>query len=768
LAPLQSLEVLASTLAQALNFSFYEGGDPWQQLLDYLRSKNMLLVMDNLEHLLASVQEGSGIEARLIHILNTAAQVKLLVTSRAKLGVQGEYPLPLAGLEVPPLETLATTQEPTQYSAVELFRQSARRVQLDFQLSADNWPSVAQICQLVSGMPLGIILAANWLDLLNPAEVATQIQQNLDFLTIEGADLPERQRSMRAVFNHSWRLLTERERHLFSELSVFRGGFDQQAAQAVTGASLPELRGLVNKSFLQRTATGRYEIHELLRQFGAEKMDEQISEVGKTSEISGIHDSHSAYYCAFVQAREVDLKGAQQLALAEIQVDYENIRLAWSWAAEQGQIERLAQAMDSLGFFYQWGGRFQEGEAAYRNAVANLVVTPSGNKQPVPFSNRLRVLTKLLSWQADFSYTLGQFEHAEDLLQQGLALIDNPELANQDIRLEKARILRQIGSIAENNRRENARPLLEESLAIYRSLNDKEGIARSLSVLSQAVMYEGELEEAERLAQESLAIYREIGSQPQIALGLLYLGMKFLILGRFVETHILLEESITIQSNYGARGQLVEANITLGWAKVMLGRYEEAHILLQQTLSLAKEIGYQNKVASAFTLLGWVALAETDYAEAQQFLQQKSMIYREIGQQDDGSTPAMLGCATRSLGQLSQAQQYLVEALRLASETRSFPGLLFTLSTLALLLIDQGEPERAVELYALASLHQFVANSRWFEDVAGQHVAAAAADLPVEVVAAAQERGRAQDIWATAVELLAELEKRERIPGSPG
>jgi predicted ATPase len=258
-------------VGQAIGYAFSGPTEPRQQLLNHLRRKQMLLLLDDFEHLL----EGAG---WVTEVLRAVPEVKVLVTSRAALNLPGEHRLPIEGMGFPrqPMgEDAAEPDRPTlplppaaeepgiasadwpnaaQYSAVQLFLSSARRVAPDLKLSSNDLRHVARICHLVEGMPLAILLAAAWTPLLHPAEIADEISRNLAFLESSAPGAPERQRSMRAAFDHSWRLLSEREQAVFRGLSVFRGGFTREAAGHVTGATLHELMAL---AILRRYRAGR-------------------------------------------------------------------------------------------------------------------------------------------------------------------------------------------------------------------------------------------------------------------------------------------------------------------------------------------------------------------------------------------------------------------------------------------------------------------------------------------------------------------------------
>lgn len=201
--------------------------------------------------------------------------------------------LELTGLQVPSSEHAGS---PEQYSAVQLFVQRARQVRADFCLTPDNAAAVVRVCRLVEGLPLGIELAAAWVRALDCPSIADEIERNLDFLASAQRDIPERQRSIRAVFEHSWALLEPAEKLAFRRLSVFRGGVDLEAAAQVAEASPNSLAGLVDKSFLRRGPAGRYDIHEVMRQYG-EARRRPKQPCGKASFSTVIWPSHRGQRC---------------------------------------------------------------------------------------------------------------------------------------------------------------------------------------------------------------------------------------------------------------------------------------------------------------------------------------------------------------------------------------------------------------------------------------------------------------------------------------
>jgi predicted ATPase len=785
LAPLRSAESMVPTIARAIGFAFYSGGEPKEQLLNYLRQRNLLLVLDNFEHLV----EGVGI---VVEILRAAPRVKVLATSRSGLHVQGEHRFPVSGMSY---SDSLSAEDALAYSAVRLFAEGARRAQPGFELTDGNVADVVRICRLVDGVPLALLLAATWVEMLTPAEIARElapeIEGSLDLLEADLRDAPERQRSMRAVFEHSWELLLEGQQAVLRALSVFRGGFTREAAQAVVGASLRDLMSLVDRSLLYRTPEGQYEMHALLRQCATEKLDRSPAAA------EAVRDRHCAYYVSALQRWEADLKGPrQQAAMAEMEADIDNARGAWEWAVEgvpeRMQVERLSQAMDGLGLFYSHRLRRQEGESAFRLTAERL----AGRLPP----DVVRPLcARALTWQGSFCRSPGALERARGLLRQSLDLLDAS--APADTRRERAHVLYTMGlweMVSGNHEKaqqlymqalalyrtldrcwetaetlsefartthmlgefDRAKGLSQEAVAIRRALGDQWGLVNSLTLLGMTLRTLGQFGEAERVGQEGLAIAREMGDRALILEALYPVARVLMWKGEFAESRVLAEEGLKIGNDLDARYSFNYIFLThsLGYTMAHLGRYEEARVHTQQALALAQDSD-PIAIGLALLVLGLVALAEGNPAEARQYLQEGTAVMRERREQPSvGTLLAALAGAARGLGRLAQARELLCEAFQLYREIRNGLTPLIALPVAALLVADGGEAERAVELYALASRYPHVANSRLWEDIAGQHIAALAATLPPDVVAAAQERGRARDLWATVEELLIELE----------
>ena len=353
LAPLSDPEAIVPAMAAAVGFQFYQSPDsPQQQLLNYLREREMLLVLDNFEHLLDGVDLMDA-------ILATASGITLLATSREALNIGWEWRFEVGGMRYP--QNSEGTED--DYSALRLFAERARRIQPSFSLREQR-ACAERVCQLVGGMPLGIELATAWLRALPCDALVAKIENSLDILTTERRDVPERQRSLRAVFESTWWQLSEEEREAFLKLSVFRGGFTPEAAEQVAGATLRIRLALLNKSLLQRDpATDRYDMHGLWQHYAAEKLS-AIPEAYARNQAR-----HCTYYAAFMEELASTVHaGHTHVALDEI----DNVRLAWHYAIAQQAAPQIRQFIDAVSWLYELQGWYQDAVRLFEPAADAL------------------------------------------------------------------------------------------------------------------------------------------------------------------------------------------------------------------------------------------------------------------------------------------------------------------------------------------------------------------------------------------------------------
>jgi predicted ATPase/transcriptional regulator with XRE-family HTH domain len=646
LAPLSSPAFMVSTIANVVNFAFAGPAEPKIQLLNYLRTKELLLLLDNIEHLLPPLQPEEGITL-LGELLQQAAGVKLLVTSRERLNVQGEWVFDLQGLPVPPEGEVIHLAE---YSAMTLFVEGARRVRTGFGLTEQNQQAVVHICRLVEGMPLALELAAAWVHLLSCQEIAQEIAQNLDFLAVTRRDLSERQRSLRATFDHSWKLLSAEEQRVLRQVSVFRGGFSRATATQVAGASLPLLAALVAKSLVRRTAQGRYEMHELLRQYAASHLQEDAQEEQAT------RDRHATWYLTLLQQSKTDLQSSRQLATRD-QLAYElnNLRLAWTWATTHAKFGLVRQAALAFWCLYGLLHLNHEGETAFQHAVAAIEAC---HEVDTSISREQRAaLGTLLSLWAWLHYWVGNGGEARALSQRGILL-----LRQSDDQAGLATALELLGSIdfflgawAE------AKANLQESAALSRSLGEIWNLGLCYCDLGLVTHEEGAYFEAQQWFSQALEALRQAGDPRYIAFTLMRLSLTKLALGQYSAAKQLLNESWQLAEPSG--DQLIMANVegNLGLVAHAMQDLNEAYRLLLASLERNRTIGDHLGLADRYNHLAWVSL---------------------------------------DLGQPIAAQQYFGEALRIADEIQNLPRVLDALVGLAALQAQAGTSKRALQLVA--------------------------------------------------------------------
>jgi predicted ATPase len=645
-----------ATLGQALAFFFQAQDSPESQLLHYLRDKELLLILDNFEQL-----ANEPVLAFVRQLLDAAPDLKLLITSRARLNLQGEQLYWLQGLPVPVTTTRTvhlSVAELASYSSVQLFLTTVQRLRSHYTLSTDDAPAVVAICQQVQGMPLALELAAAWMSVLTPAAIAAELARTLDFLTSDLQDLPLRQRSMRAVFAASWRLLTEMEQRIFQQLSVFRGSFTHEAAVAVTGASLPVLMSLIHKSFVQRTPDGRYQIHELLRQFGEEQLTQSPVEEATTQ------DRHSAYYLTFLAQRTPGLMGPEQPTLLnEIGQEIDNIRTGWLWAARQGRIDQLDATLDGLHEYYEVRSQYEEGIELFMLSIQSEQSAGSAALSQ-------HIINRIQTRQGALNCEFGYYEQARTLLAACLAAA-----RGLDDKKEVAYCLDYLGrTVWWQESGVAALPLLEESLLIRRTLGDQMGVATTLDILASVCDMSCEFAQAWQFAQQGLAVSRTIGHTYRTASLLRRLGSAAVGLGEYTGAVSYYQEALAtfrqLDDHYGIVQALAEMGRTMYGAgdyprDTFIGALEEAAMLahkLGNYLALYYSIGIMGDVSN------WIGEYETGERCGQELVE----LSRDMPPNFLASCLRMLGESELGLGKLHLARQHLLEvlAVMLKSETR--------------------------------------------------------------------------------------------------
>ncbi len=771
LVSVSSAAYIVSTLAETLKIPLYGYTDPKAQLVNQLRDKRILLVMDNFEHLLS----GAGV---LSDILRDAPHVKFLVTSRERLGLYEEWVLDLRGLPFPESGQDSLIDK---YSATQLFIQRAQQVRADFWLTYRDKPAIARICRLVEGMPLGIELAAAWTRTLSCQDIATEIEKNYSFLSSSPWDISRRHGSLQAVFEHSWQLLSPEEQQVFKKLTVFWGGFTRYAAEWVAGASAQMLAALVDKSLITRTGSDRYEIHELVRQFAAEKL------AGDAEARMLVKNLHARYYADFLQTQETLLKrGKQSEVLKAVGEEIDNIRAGWNWVVEKLREREFKKYREGLFLFHNVQSWFADGEELFDRAAKTL----RGLKGRGVFDQKIdRMLGQVLARQGVLCASLGQYDKARDLMQSGLAIFQHPDIRQQsplslnyygaiawalgeyvaakqlcqeslatinklNDHWKKALVLQYLGMISISlGEYLQARSMAEECLTIFKQFGYRSGIAFSLNMYGIAARNLGDYASAKKSCEEGLALAREIGDRWEEALALQYLGLIAVSLGQFAETKTLARQSQAIYQQLGYKSGVLFALDLQGIAARNLGNYDTARQLHTEVLETSRAMDYPLGIALATYYLGRIAYLTGDHHEAEQLLTESlTLAKKQAYPRGVSASLQTLGHVAFALGKNQQAKQYLYDALRTAQTIHATPMTLEILTQFAYFLIEEGESERAVKLLVYPLRHE--ASKKETKETAQRLFADIKPHLPEHILKDACEQGRPDSMDEFVEEIL--------------
>jgi predicted ATPase/DNA-binding CsgD family transcriptional regulator/tetratricopeptide (TPR) repeat protein len=734
LQPLDSPNEIIGAIINTLSLRFYEDEDLGSQLIRYFRDRQLLLIMDNFEHL----TDGADI---LTDILREAPLVKIVVTSREALKLQEEWVRGVNGLDYPKDARDASNIE---YSALQLFTERAQRLMADFSLERE-FDHVRSICQLVEGLPLALELAAGWLRILTCQHIAVEIKRDLDFLAANIRNLPQRHRSMRVVFDHSWHLLNEEERAVVSRFVVFREGCTHEAAEAVAGASLPLLAGLVEKSLLRHDPhTGRYDMQELLRQYAEERLRH-------SGEWDGAHNTHCNYYAHLLHDLERHEQGHTSEYIMDVATaDFGNIQAAWMWAVEHRHYDLLDGMADFIWEYAASRAACLKAMDLYEAARIQLIDNPT-EKTTV-------FLGRMLGYLGMCHGGILRWRQSINLCKEGLAIArqqDNPA---------------QIGSLVwwvalalwHQDQPNEAIQVLSEFATSYREVSPPGVYGLILKELGDYLGGIGQIDSSRSLHQESMVQLRASGDNRYTGDLYLSLGLWDLHAGQWNQAEAYLTECrrlfLECQHVKGiisqqarqvqvaiARGQVAEAQSIAEAVLLQTKQHELLLLIKNQALALSS-------LSVLADMCGDLDMASRYGDEA--------LILAERAGDPFVIIPAKfaVGWNLISQGDGAQALDYLMEFLETALLWKATGNMLYGIGAMARILALNGKCAQVAELMGLVFSHSnspigFFQNYLPFAQLR--------ADLETELgttaYQAAWERGQALDPEQVVRELLTQF-----------
>ncbi len=650
LAAVTAADSILTAVAVALGLRLHSAGNLPVQLAGYLQSRHVLLVLDNMEHLL----EGAG---SIAEIVQAAPGVQVLVTSREQVGLAGEWVLEIHGLNLPtlppPLETghppLEGEHPPIDGglppgweagSAVMLFLQAARRADPEFAPGAADFAPIAHICRMVEGSPLGIELAAAWVRLLPCREIAAEIERSYDFLATTARNVPARQRSLRAGFEHSWRLLSPAERHVLQALSVFAGGFTRKAGEAVAGAGLQDLAVLMAKSLVERTSESRYDLHPIVRQYAAEKLEE-------AGEAEAAARRHWTYFLGM--ARDVDAarNNPQYLALVDqLELESDNLQAALRYlvARDDGAACDLAAVLEPY-----WSRRpVREAE----QWLERLTETDTPDNEPAILGARARVLLVLAPLQRSMS---------------------------------------------------GAMEMMHKALALARQANDRRTTALALAVLGNEVMVVPDLEGGDACFAEAQCLAEADGDKATLATVLLRQADFARHTGEHARAIELYTASVMLAQEIGRTDLALAALYSLGLMALRQGDPQKAVALIEPNLEVWAALHDRVGLGNAYNLLARAVMMQGDYDRALALINEGETIFYETSFESSNYIAMSRGDAAYALGRVAAARTLYERALEFCK--KSFDPIVVTLS-------QQGVARCAMRQGDLATAQQAIEHSR--------------------------------------------------------
>ncbi len=650
LSSLADASLVPDTVLAALGVAPPPGLPPTQALLGYLRSRTLLLALDNCEHLAEAC-------AHLVAaILQASPGVQVLATSREPLGVPGEQLWPVPTFAVPAVgDNRHHTDAETllSYDAVRLFVERARMHRPAFSLGEQNADQVAEICRRLDGIPLAIELAAARVRTMEVSDVLVRLQNRLRLLAAGSTLAPPRQQTLRASIDWSYNLLSPAECRLLQRLAVFVGGCTLAAAEAVCADdALPvdeivDLLGhLVDRSLVIAEG-GRYRFLETIREYALERLND-------TGEAVTLRERHAGYFAGYLEDRyERILGGEQYHVIMDIEVEIGNVRAAWDWALTGRRGDLLRRSADSLHWYYEMHNRFNEGEALFGRTVQTLKDDPSCDR------------TLLAGLCARHGYYLGRLGRLADARQQ-----------------------------------------LEWASAHLRQVDERSELALALTFLGTIVWQEGDFPQARALLEESLGLNRIIGDRHWMSLSLFFLALVEHSSGNEAQADQYFDETLALGHATGQPRMISMTSVFSAPTLLALGRYAEARERLQAGLELARTSHDWWLVSTTLANLGILLHTQGDHAGAKTALLEAVSLTQESGNRwDQAWVEVSLGDVYLALHDAAQAENHYRSALQLAFEGAAIPIALDALAGFATLHAQAGDREWALEIAGQVAAH---------------------------------------------------------------
>jgi predicted ATPase/class 3 adenylate cyclase len=608
LSALKDIALLSSTMITALGIKEESMKTSDETLIDYLKDKEILIILDNCEQLI------NACALLTERLLSSCPRLKMISTSREAMNCGGEFTYRIPPLTQPDPNQNNTPEELIQYESVRLFIERALSVNPNFRVTNENAPALAEVCSRLDGIPLAIELASARTKILSIEKIYERLDDRFNLLTGGKRTALPRQQTLRALIDWSYDLLSESEKILWSRLSVFNGGWTLEAAEEVCSDEtidkndiLDLLSQLTEKSVIIYDGTkDRYRILESLKQYGIEKLSER----------NEIFIQHLNYFLELSEKAAPELKGENaKIWLDRLEANHNNLQSAIEWGVSNANTEKAAQVASALGKFWNTRGYFFIGIKLFE-----IILDKSND-----LSKTEKAL--ILNWIGIYNKYLGKYKQSQKFFKESLEL--RRELRdNHGISVS----LNSLGNVTYFiGDYEQAQKYFEESLELRREIGDKYGIASSLGNLGNLAYYRGDYLQAQMYFEESLILSRDLKANILIA-GLLFsLGGVALSCGDYEQARKYYAESLILYRETGDKHGIAESLNGLGILATSCGDYEQAQVYHEESLIISREIEFKLAISISLCCLGNVAYKRKDYKQAQKFHKESLVLSRELG-----------------------------------------------------------------------------------------------------------------------------------------